>query len=200
MSSLRQKLHSPAGVSMLIALLFFLVCLTVGSLILTAATANASKTRGRYAREQDYLALASAARLLQEVFGQHTYTAGRDLHTEASIDPVTGEPVIISHWEDIVPFITPAGPDNGDMLTDAFASPLPETSPFEITAGEGMPQVEAVLHMEAGGNAVITLTRGSQVLQVTFTCRTAQVSGHGYEREITSWSRGVITRGRRESP
>ncbi len=201
MQRIRQKLHSSAGVSMLIALLFFLVCLTVGSLILTAATTSASKTRGRYERQQDYLAVASAARLLQDTFGRHTYTTGRDLLTATSTDPVTGEIITSYYWEDIVPEVAPAGPDNGDMLTDAFALALPQVSgTFEIAAGEGMPKVEAGFRMEDGGDALITLTRGSQALQVSFTCRTAQVSGHGYERSITSWSEGVITKGKGGHP
>ena len=196
MQSVRKKLHSRAGVSMLIALLFFLICLTVGSLILTAATASASKARGRYEDQQNYLAVASAARLLQENLGRHTYTTGRDLHTSTSLDE-EGNPITTSYWVEITPFITPADANNGDLLTDAFVLSLPEVnSSFEVEAGEGMPKVDANFHMKSGGNTVITLSGDGYTLQVSFTCRTAQVSGYGYERSITSWSEGVITKGK----
>lgn len=67
-SAARKKLHSRRGASLLIALLFFLTAMAVGAVVLTAAATNA----GRFARsrqeQQDYLAVASAAGLIEKDF------------------------------------------------------------------------------------------------------------------------------------
>lgn len=67
------KLHSVRGTSMLIALFFFLICLTAGAIVLTSATASAAKERNRYQEQQAYLAVSSAARLLKRQLGGSSY-------------------------------------------------------------------------------------------------------------------------------
>ena len=66
MERIRGKLHSRTGASMLIALLFFLVAMTVGAVVLTAASANAGRVKRNRQEQQNYLAVASAAGLLRE--------------------------------------------------------------------------------------------------------------------------------------
>ena len=66
MRALRQKLNSQRGASILIAMVFFLLCLTVGAVVLTAATANAGRLASRRQEEQNYLTVSSAARLLRD--------------------------------------------------------------------------------------------------------------------------------------
>lgn len=66
MERIRGKLHSRTGASMLIALLFFLVAMTVGVVVLTAASANAGRVKRNRDEQQKYLAVASAAGLLRE--------------------------------------------------------------------------------------------------------------------------------------
>lgn len=51
---------------MLIALLFFLVAMMVGSVVLTAASTNAGRVQRNLQEQQNYLAVASAAGLLRE--------------------------------------------------------------------------------------------------------------------------------------
>ena len=51
MERVREKLHSRTGASLLIALLFFLVAMTVGAVVLTAASANAGRIQ-KSRREQ----------------------------------------------------------------------------------------------------------------------------------------------------
>ena len=50
---------------MVLALLFLFFCLTVGSVVLTAASGAAGRTTRNRQQQQDYLAVASAAKLLQ---------------------------------------------------------------------------------------------------------------------------------------
>ena len=68
MERVREKLHSRTGASLLIALLFFLVAMTVGAVVLTAASANAGRVQKSRQEQQNYLAVASAAELVKEDF------------------------------------------------------------------------------------------------------------------------------------
>jgi len=63
--SVRQKLHSQRGASLLITLLFFMVCLLVASVTLTAASAGFSRTVKQRTEQKLYLSVSSAAQLLQ---------------------------------------------------------------------------------------------------------------------------------------
>lgn len=73
MQSVRQKLHSQRGASVVMALMFFLICLMVGGVMLTAASANAGRLSHLRKNEQAYLSLSSAARLLRDDFEEIQY-------------------------------------------------------------------------------------------------------------------------------
>lgn len=64
MKTLREKLHSQRGASILLALLFLLVCMMTAASVLMAAVSNAGKIRSNYEEQQRYLALSSALRLV----------------------------------------------------------------------------------------------------------------------------------------
>ena len=66
MEAIHQKLHSQRGASMLLALVFLLVGLSVGAVALTAATANSGRIQREWKDQQNYLALESAMKLLKE--------------------------------------------------------------------------------------------------------------------------------------
>lgn len=66
MERVRGKLHSRTGASMLIALMFFLVTMTVGAVVLTAASSNAGRVERNRKEQQNYLAVASAVDLVRE--------------------------------------------------------------------------------------------------------------------------------------
>lgn len=201
MPTLFKKLHSERGTSVLIALLFFAICLTVGALILTAATASAAKTKDRYAEQQNYLAVASAARLLKNELGGHTYTAGQTWETwdTGETDPETGEAVTASAWEPITPYVTPNDAQNGDLLTDTYAvtgGAEAYTETFSLSADQGIPAVSVEFVMKVGGDAVFTLMGGDYTAAVTFHARTARVTDSAtYDYRTTSWDTGAITKG-----
>lgn len=78
MKKLREKLQSQNGASILLALLFLLVCTMVAGSVLTAAASNAGKIRSNYQEQQRYLALSSALRLVVgELKAQQTEYRGR---------------------------------------------------------------------------------------------------------------------------
>lgn len=64
MKRLREKLHSKSGMSILLALLMFLVCAMVAASVLGAAASNAGKIRSNQVEHQKYLTLSSAMRLI----------------------------------------------------------------------------------------------------------------------------------------
>lgn len=64
MRGLRKKLKDQGGASILLALLFFLLCSMVGASVLMAAVSNAGKIRSNREEQQKYLLLSSALRLV----------------------------------------------------------------------------------------------------------------------------------------
>ena len=64
MKQLNEKLRGQGGASILLALLFLLVCMMVGASVLMAAVSNAGKIRSNYDEQQKYMALSSALRLV----------------------------------------------------------------------------------------------------------------------------------------
>lgn len=64
MEALRKKWNSSRGASILLALLFLLVCMMVGASVLMAAASNAGKLRSNQVEQQRYLTLSSALTML----------------------------------------------------------------------------------------------------------------------------------------
>ena len=70
MAGIQKKLRSERGASITFALLLFLVCAAVGSVILTAATAASGRFSSLAESDQRYYSVTSAARLLKEKYGR----------------------------------------------------------------------------------------------------------------------------------
>jgi len=73
MSIIRNKLRQKNGASIFMGLIFLLVCMMVGSVALTASTAASGKLAQQKQNEQDYLTVASAARLVKNRICKLTY-------------------------------------------------------------------------------------------------------------------------------
>ena len=67
-----RKLHTQRGASLLVALMFFLVCAMVAAVIVGSATTNAMKLQQRKEDKQIYNSVSSAAKLLRDKVGQLT--------------------------------------------------------------------------------------------------------------------------------
>lgn len=95
MESLRKKLNSSQGASILLAMLFLLVCMMVGASVLMAAASNAGKIRSSREEQQNYLTLSSALTLVcdeltrVEYHGRYTYK--RIEHTRTETDEYGNE-------------------------------------------------------------------------------------------------------------
>ena len=146
MEHVRQKLHSRIGASMLIALLFFLVAMTVGAVVLTAASTNAGRGRRNRQEQQNYLAVASAAELVKEdIFSApgESFTGGyskivtETVYTHSSTNQDTGE---VTTWttteyktkyKEEIPQTTDNSlflPEIKDLLNTIYFSTVPATT------------------------------------------------------------------------
>lgn len=81
MQSLKEKLHSAKGSSLLIVMVYFLLCLFVGGVVLTAATANGGRLAAMKADHQANYAQRSAAMVVQDEL--------KDKTTSLVIDKIT---------------------------------------------------------------------------------------------------------------
>lgn len=68
MGSISKKLKSERGVTILLALLLFLVCAVTGSVVITAGTAASGTISERAKLDQRYFSVTSAAELLRNKF------------------------------------------------------------------------------------------------------------------------------------
>ena len=71
MNAVQRKLCDRSGATLTVALLFFIMCAAAGSVILAAATTSTGRLAELQARDQNYYAVVSAAKLLRdEIDGQ----------------------------------------------------------------------------------------------------------------------------------
>jgi hypothetical protein len=68
------KLHSESGASIILALVFLLICLGVGAMVLASASVNIHKETGARERQEEYLSISSAARLIKAAYGNSSCT------------------------------------------------------------------------------------------------------------------------------
>ena len=64
--NLKRKLNSNKGASLMTALLFFVMCATIGSIILAAATASTGRLANLVKKDQSYFATKSASDFLRD--------------------------------------------------------------------------------------------------------------------------------------
>ena len=74
---IKRKLQSQRGASITFALLLFLVCAVVGSVVLAAGSAAAGRMAGLPRSDQRYYSVSSAARLFEDKFAEQRITIER---------------------------------------------------------------------------------------------------------------------------
>lgn len=93
MNAIKKKLKSEAGASITFALLLFLVCTVVGSLVLTAGSAAAGRLANLAKMDQQYYSVTSAAALLQkEIEGKSTVVVRTKVTETVTTYNSSGEP------------------------------------------------------------------------------------------------------------
>lgn len=138
MGRARKKLHSESGASILMALLVVLVVMMVSVVILSAAYANAGRTKRNKAEEQAYLTVSSAAELMRDCV---TGTGGGEGLKYKLIDITTATAdndgnVTTQKTHTIVPISGSVafGRLMDDLITDTDAGNYTDKT-FDITAG-----------------------------------------------------------------
>ena len=89
MNKMKRKLRSQTGASLTFALLLFLVCAVVGSVVLVAGTAASGRMSKIAESDQRYYSVNSAARLLIKMIDDETVMI---IATQERLNPVEPEP------------------------------------------------------------------------------------------------------------
>lgn len=92
MERVRQKLESQRGASITFALLLFLVCAVVSSVVIVAGTAAAGRMSQIAEMDQRYYAVTSAAELLKDALDGNAVTVEKTTVTQVTLDQ-DGNPV-----------------------------------------------------------------------------------------------------------
>jgi len=155
MSVIRNKLRAKDGVSIFMGLMFLLVALMVGAVVLTASTASAGKLIEMKENEQDYLTVASAARMVRDRICELKYTYKT---TDGMLDG-DGETLIASDNKEVILKNELTGlcrvlarKQQGLDQTDNLIEKT-----FEITGGEGWDTVKGSLSMDENGKIIVGL-------------------------------------------
>lgn len=135
----KRKLSSQCGASLLLALLFVLICITVSASILMAAVSNAGKHRSNLDEHQRYLALSSAVSLLcdelnqAEYQGQYQYE--KTLHTIENPEDGTQSTITLHHFAQLDGSYHPIeAPDRAGALAPFLLSDFDALFSQEIQA------------------------------------------------------------------
>ncbi len=151
---IRKKLREKDGASIFMGLIFLLVCLMVGSVALTASTAASGKLAKQRENEQNYLTVASAARLLRDRIGALRY---KQVTVDGSADPGT---LTASDG----PIILKAELINGcEIFSDPTLTPSEENFQIELDPASGAPDWKTVygsLKVESDGKLLVKLWLG----------------------------------------
>ena len=114
MQSLKEKLHSAKGSSLLIVMVYFLLCLFVGGVVLTAATANGGRLAAMKADHQANYAQRSAAMVVQdELKGKRTSLVIDKITTTTRVTSTNGATTVS---ETVTYALEISGQDGTSML------------------------------------------------------------------------------------
>ena len=107
MIAMKNKIKSQKGASITFALLLFLVCAVISSIVIVAATAVGGRASQMAELDQRYYAVNSAAELLRDVLEQQTVTVTTGTKTVSTVQTVKGiETVTPGTPVPITPIIT----------------------------------------------------------------------------------------------
>ena len=94
-----KKLKNNDGATLMLALLFFVMCATVGSIVLTAATASSGRLAGLISDEKGYYAVSSAADLVSDLVEEYDGKLEMEYEDEPSGGSVTdpGQEILLNN-------------------------------------------------------------------------------------------------------
>jgi len=158
MGAVRQKLKSKRGASIVLALIFFLVCAAIGGIVLASAASNAGRLSHIRQEQQAYLTASSAAKLVRDELagigftGEYikttTSTSDSTTPTEATSDVFTPAIAPTKGGTDLTDWVGGVAEDIYKYLNDTTGT-IPDpaltkanTTSFKISSNAA--QIEAV--------------------------------------------------------
>ena len=173
-SALKTKLKSESGISMALALVFFLLCVAVSGIVITAASASAGVAIGNRETQQGYLAVASAARLVMEDLKELEYTevyASGQLTAPSTAASAYSLDTASSGFSGSRLVTDPSAPTARFTLSFSGGKAHVEsagTEPsykliFPELAAKGIPAVKGEISMDAGFGLTVVLTDGDRI-------------------------------------
>ena len=191
-----RKLRSNEGASLMVALLFFVICAALGSIVLTSATVAAGRMTGMKKGNQSFYAVTSAAELFKTdwVIGNATFytdDAGNVVLNDSPADIDSGD----------ILYICNSLPEVRDVLAkQVYASGNTSTQEIDllltVNGFEGL-NVNAVISMDVNYNTSITLSSndensaGRVIIQVTGSQGEPFVDD-GHEYTVVGWANPVM--------
>ncbi len=89
MRAIQKKIQSRRGASITFALLLFLVCAVLSSVVIVAATTSAGRISKLAESDQRYYAVTSAAELIADLLDEPVTIVKKEIITETSVETVT---------------------------------------------------------------------------------------------------------------
>ncbi len=196
MNAVTRKLKSRSGISLAIALVFFLLCAMVGTVVLSAASASAGNTARERQLYRETLALTSAANLLSQDIQAMTYT-GAYTRTETvtiTVDPsgtLSTKVVTSEKYQRGIPklensrlFGVKKNPDGtysdhlhlteryyrnqGGLWDGATVEPPAQTITFQAVEAQNIPEVTGSLTVAEDYTLTVVLQCGENSLTMSF--------------------------------
>lgn len=136
------KLKSDSGASLMAALLFFIMCATVGSIILAAATASSGRLAGLKRNEQAHYAVNSAADVFSEAIkGKQVVFKVSETNTP---DGPSTNPVVFLNPTDITKEINKSNAFLPDLVSTVLNSRYPGLSYSDEFPDESLSALDPV--------------------------------------------------------
>jgi len=161
MNVIRNKLRAKDGASIFMGLMFLMVCLMVGAVVLAAATAAAGKLAELRENEQNYLNVASAARMVKDRICALTYesvqidggTPTVNLTASSDTDTIILKEELTELCNNLI---------SADTATPVSAPAVTEKK-FTITSAvEDLDTVYGSIRMEADWRIIVELWLGKE--------------------------------------
>lgn len=201
-----RKLKSESGVTLVLALVFFLICAVIGSVVIAAATSASGRMAGLVEQQQSYYTVSSAAEYFRDVTESRTVTLRQTGEKkDGMLEPKFGDPTLeLSSEEEKSRVITAAV----EGLLQSHGSSYQRNLTVHVD-GSSFRDVRVRFSMDPDYTirAVFTLKNGEYPSRLTWSARAVVNSSDSYGEETGKdgksvlrtttirWEKGVITKG-----
>lgn len=221
LNAIKNKLQSKSGASIIIALLFFLICSVIGGIVLVSANANAGRLSHTRQEQQAYLTASSAVRLVREelkglqfshiIVVEETPLVMNIISDDTQLTAPPGKVVFSTQVESLANDVTNSRPlspfaftiepppDSGRDVLATVKGSMTISDSYDLT-------VVLAVEYEEGPSYEMTLSLPAQVVGPSDLITTEEVPPASEEEEmylvtttttttLVTWGPGTITKG-----